>query len=144
VIVPDVNLLVYAYDTSSRFHPAAARWWSQCLSGAHPVGLTHPVLFGFLRITTSARIFERPMTLAEADDCIAQWLARGVTQVLLEDTQHAERAVALLNAAGSSGGNLVTDAQIAALAQAHNGEVHTADRDFLRFPRLSCRFPLDN
>ncbi len=39
-------------------------------------------------------------------------------------------------------GNLVTEAQIADLAQAHRAVVHTADRDFMRFPGLSCRYPL--
>ena len=47
-------------------------------------------------------------------------------------------------AAGSAArrGDLVTDAQIAALARAHRAEVHTADHDFRRFPGVSCRFPL--
>jgi predicted nucleic acid-binding protein len=52
--------------------------------------------------------------------------------------------VELLQESGSAGGNLVTDAQIAALALAHNAQVHTADRDFLRFPTLDCRFPLSD
>jgi hypothetical protein len=49
----------------------------------------------------------------------------------------------LLIAAGSAGGNLVTDARIAALAIASRGVVHTSDRDFLRFPGLKTYFPLD-
>jgi predicted nucleic acid-binding protein len=38
---------------------------------------------------------------------------------------------------------LVTDAQIAAIAMARRAVVHTADRDFQRFPGLTCRYPLD-
>ena len=58
MIVPDVNLLLYAYDANSRFHAAAAAWWRACLSGSEPVGLPPVVLFAFLRIGTSARVFE--------------------------------------------------------------------------------------
>lgn len=48
----------------------------------------------------------------------------------------------LLVAAGSAGGNMVTDAQIAAFAIVNQAEVHTADHDFQRFPGLDCHFPL--
>ena len=47
----------------------------------------------------------------------------------------------LLEAVGT-GGNLVPDAHIAALAIEHNAEVHTNDGDFARFPGLRWRNPL--
>ncbi len=53
MIVPDANLLLYAYDKTSPFHTKAKQWWEQCLSGAEPVGLTHPVVFAFLRMRSS-------------------------------------------------------------------------------------------
>lgn len=56
---------------------------------------------------------------------------------------YLERVLLLLAAATSAGGNLVTDAQIAALAMSYRAVVHTADRDFLRFPDLICHYPLD-
>lgn len=142
VIVPDANLLLYAYDAESPFHAAAHEWWAGCLSGREPVGLTHAVLFAFLRVSTSARIYEHPLTLNEASDHLRRWLDRAVTRMLVPEDGHAERVLELLQAAGSAGGNLVTDAQIAALALAYKAEVHTADRDFERFPGLVCRFPL--
>jgi uncharacterized protein len=142
VIVPDANLLLYAYDTASPFHSRARDWWAGCLSGREAVGLTHVTLFAFLRISTSGRVYEQPLALDEAANHIRSWLQRSVTRLLLPDDEHFERAVELLEAAGT-GGNLVTDAQIAALALAYRAEVHTADRDFLRFPGLACRFPID-
>jgi hypothetical protein len=143
VIVPDANLLLYAYDASSPFHKRAVHWWESALNGSEPIGLTHPVIFAFLRIGTQARIFERPLSLAEAEDHIRGWLARRVVRVLQPDPGHALEVLTLLEQAGSAGGNLVTDAQIAALALAHKARVHTADRDFLRFTNLQCVFPLD-
>lgn len=143
MIVPDVNLLLYASDEESPFFEDAKLWWEASLSGGEEVGLTHPVLFAFLRISTNGRVFREPLTVEEAGDRIKSWLARSITRVLLPGSSHEDKVFALLQAAGSAGGNLVTDAQIAELALAAGGVVHTADRDFLRFPKLKTRFPLD-
>jgi toxin-antitoxin system PIN domain toxin len=143
VIVPDANLLLYAYDGGSAFHEKAKAWWELCLSGQEPVGLTHPTLFAFLRISTNGRIYATPMTLQESSEHIGSWLARQVTQVLEPTPDHTADVIGLLNAAGRTAGNLVTDAQIAAFAQSYRAVVHTADRDFLRFPGVDCHFPLD-
>lgn len=143
MIVPDANLLLYAYDSTGPFHGRARDWWEACLSETEPVGLTHPVIFAFVRIGTNPRAFSNPMTLSEASDRVKSWLERRMTQVLQPDADHVDRVLFLLDAAASAGGNLVTDAQIAALALAYRAVVHTADRDFLRFPELSCHYPLD-
>jgi hypothetical protein len=105
--------------------------------------LTHPVIFAFVRIGTSPRAFTDPMTLSDASARVKSWLERRVTQVIQPDADHVDRVLSLLAAAASAGGNLVTDAQIAALAMAYRAVVHTADRDFLRFPGLTCYYPLD-
>ena len=143
MIVPDANLLLYAYDSTSPFHVPARDWWEACLSGTEPIGLTHPVIFAFVRIGTSSRAFTHPMTLSEASEHVQSWLERRITQVIQPDADHVDRVLSLLAAAASAGGNLVTDAQIAALALAYRAVVHTADRDFLRFPALTCHYPLD-
>lgn len=135
--------LLYAYDTTGPFHVRARDWWEACLSGTEPVGLTYPVLFAFVRIGTNSRTFSEPMTLTEAADRVKSWQERRITQLLQPDADHVNRVLSLLAAASSAGGNLVTDAQIAALALAYRAVVHTADRDFLRFPNLSCHYPLD-
>jgi hypothetical protein len=69
VIVPDANLLLYAYDRESPFHERAKSWWENCLSGQEAVGLTYPTLFAFLRISTNARIYTNPMTLGTSRPC---------------------------------------------------------------------------
>jgi toxin-antitoxin system PIN domain toxin len=143
VIVPDANLLLYAYDSDSPFHERARSWWQDCLSGAEAVGLTHPTLFAFIRIGTHSKVYANPMTLAEAAEHVRAWLGRRVSQVLQPSADHTEQVIALLQAGGGTAGNLVTDAQIAALALSHRAVVHTADRDFLRFAAVRCHFPLD-
>ena len=142
MIVPDANLLLYAHDDTSPFFEASRSWWEGCLSGTEPVGLCHPVLFAFVRIATNHRVYANPLPLAEARAQVHRWHERRVTRVLLAGETHHADVLDLLDAAGSAGGNLVTDAQIAAIAIAHGAEVHTADQDFRRFPGLSCTFPL--
>lgn len=142
MIVPDINLLLYAYDSDSQWHADAAAWWEACLSAGESVGLAYPVVFGFLRIATSPRVFERPMSVDEACGHIDSWMERSVTQVLEPGASHVTGVRRLLNAAGAGGGTLVTDARIAALAIAYKAVVHTADHDFERFPGLRTRYPV--
>jgi toxin-antitoxin system PIN domain toxin len=143
VIVPDANLLLYAYDSRSPFHAAARTWWETCLTGSEAVGFAHPVLFAFVRIGMSPRAFESPMTLEQVTRHVTTWLDRRVTRVLQPPLDYLPRTLELLRAAGAAGPNLVTDAQVAAIASFHKATVHTADRDFARFRGLECRFPLD-
>lgn len=144
MIVPDANLLLYACDTTSPFHERARLWWQECLSGDEAVGLTQPALFAFLRVGTSPRIFRNPLTLAAAAAHVRSWMARRVCQVLQTSGDHVIRVIELLDSAGAAAGNLVTDAQIGALAIAYRAVVHTADRDFLRFKEVRSHFPLDD
>jgi len=124
VIVPDANLLLYSVDSTSPFHAPAAKWWTDCLSGSVPVGLCQPVLFAFLRVSTNRRVFREPLSLDTAGDLVNEWIAHPVTRLLLPGEDH------------------VTDAQIAALARTHRGEIHTADHDFRRFSGVTCHYPL--
>lgn len=144
MIVPDANLLLYACDATSPFHERARGWWQECLSGDEAVGLTHATLFAFLRISTNSRIFTNPLTLAAAAAYVRSWMGRRVCQVLQTSGDHVARVIDLLDSAGGTAGNLVTDAQIGALAIAYRAVVHTADRDFLRFKSVRCHFPLDD
>lgn len=141
MIVPDVNLLVYAYNSDSPFHRKALAWWEECLSGAESVGLPLVVIFGFVRVTTNPRVFKEPLTAAEAAEHVRSWLSQSVVQVLQPSETHVEEVLASLEKLGTAG-NLVTDAQIARLAIEHRAILHTADADFLRFGNLQWRNPI--
>ena len=116
MIVPDINLLIYAYDTASPFHSKAKTWWEGCLNGNQRVGLLTVVALGFVRIATHPRIFREPMSPTEA-------------------AGHVEEVLRLLESIGTAG-NLVTDAQLAAAALQHDAVLHTTDADFTRFADL--------
>ncbi len=141
MILPDANLLLYAYDQSSPFHPKAAAWFENIMSRPGPVILLPAVVFGFVRISTHPRIFTSPLSVAEASAHVHSWLGR--KQVRLHDMllEDVNAALSLLESAGTAG-NLTTDAQIAAVALRLDAEVHTADLDFGRFAGVRFSNPL--
>jgi toxin-antitoxin system PIN domain toxin len=141
MILPDANLLLYAYDAASPFHSKAAAWWSAALSGDEPVGFCPSVVFAFVRIGTNPRAFAKPLTIKEAAARVEEWLAQPVTHVFDTDADDVRQALALLLGFGAAG-DLTTDAQLAALALRHRAVVHTADIDFARFPRVRWHNPL--
>jgi uncharacterized protein len=141
MIIPDINLLLYAYDSDSPFHGKATAWWQACLSGDDLVIMPEVVVFGFLRVSTSARAFRHPMTAEEAATHVKSWLEQPVVKIPESAPDHIERVIGLLMDLGTAG-NLVTDAQIAAVAFEHDAVVHTADADFIRFAGLRWLNPL--
>lgn len=141
MIIPDINLLLYAYDSTSPSHSKSANWWQTCLSGTEPIGLLDVVVFGFVRIATHARVFLDPMTPAEASDHVRAWLEQPCVQVLDPGADHIQRTLNLLEGIGTAG-NLVSDAQMAALAMEYDAVLHTADADFTRFQGLRWFNPI--
>jgi toxin-antitoxin system PIN domain toxin len=141
MILPDANLLLYAYDQSSPFHARSKAWCEAMLSGQAQVILVPAVLFAFVRISTHPRVFQNPLPVAEATGHVRSWLAR--KQVRLHEMleEDIESALRMLESAGTAG-NLTTDAQIASVAQRLDAEVHTADLDFGRFPKVRFLNPL--
>jgi hypothetical protein len=141
MIIPDINLLLYAYDASSPFHTKAAAWWQGCLSGTEPVGLLPVVLFGFVRIGTNVRAFLNPLAPSEAAKHVRSWLEQPPVELLDPGPGHVECVLKLLEGLGTAG-NLVTDAQIAAATLDQDAVLHTTDTDFIRFGTLRWFNPL--
>jgi len=143
VIVPDVNLLLYATIDGFPQHERARTWWEEVLSGEQEVGLTVPSTLGFLRVATHRRVLERPMSLAEAGDSIRGWLGQPFVSILRPGVGHLGTVLDLLDGIGTAG-NLTTDAQIAAAAVEHGGTVSSADSDFARFTGVAWVNPLSD
>lgn len=141
MIVPDVNLLIYAVVPGYEEHPRARDWWEGALNDAEPVGLTPVAVFGFTRIVTSRRIMELPLLVDVAAGLVGDWLALPHVGLLSPGPDHVRTAMGFLRQVGT-GGNLTTDAQIAAHAIESRGVVHSNDTDFARFPGVSWRNPL--
>ena len=141
MIIPDVNLLVYAHDSGSRRHDAARKWWEGLMNGMDSVGIPWVVILGFIRITTHSKVLENPLEVDGACSRVRAWLARPNAIVIHPGARHADVLFKLIEAAGT-GGNLTTDAHLAALAIEHQAEVHSTDADMARFPGLRWVNPL--
>ena len=141
MIVPDINLLVYAYNADAPLHARARCWWEDVLTEATPVGLPGAVVCGFVRIMTDNRILERPLVPAEAIRHVRSWMERPEVDMLDPGPRHLEVLEDLLREIGV-GGRMLTDAHIAAVAIEHHAELHSNDRDFGRFPGLRWVNPL--
>jgi len=141
MIVPDINLVLYAEIASFPEHAAARPWWESALGGAEEVGLAPPTVFGFVRIATSPRVLDPPLGVEEAIDRVTGWLEQPNARVLVPGPRHLEIAFRLLRGLGTAG-NLTTDAQFAAFAIESNATLYSNDSDFARFEGLRCKNPL--
>jgi hypothetical protein len=135
MIVPDVSILVHAYNSQSAYHAEARRWWEQTLSSPRTVGLSWVAMLGFIRIMTHRGILENPMHPREALRRVRAWLACPRVEILTPGDGHAGILFRLLEELGTAA-NLTTDAHLAALALEYQGEVASTDADFARFPGL--------
>jgi len=141
MIVPDANLVIYAHDSTSPQHAKAREWWEQTMSGDEPVGLPWVVVLAFVRLMTHPTICQNPMDVGMARETVDEWLFRPHVRLLSPGASIVSRFFTLLEAA-DSGGNLSTDALIAATAEEHGGIVYSTDRDFDRFPGVKWINPI--
>lgn len=137
----DVNLLIYAVDEESSHHERALRWFEQTLSESETVAFAWHALVGFLRITTKPRGARSPWPIESALDEMQRWLAQPVSTVIHPTDRHAAVLRDLLGPLGT-GGNLTSDAHLAALAIEHGAKLCSHDNDFSRFAGLSWVDPL--
>lgn len=141
MIVPDINLLLHAYNRDSPVHAAARRWWEELLNDTRPVGLSWAAMLGFVRITTHRQVLASPLPVKMACAHVRVWLGRSCVTILQAGERHADILFGLLEAVGTAG-NLTTDAHLAALAIEYQAELHSTDADFARFPGLRWTNPL--
>ena len=137
----DVNLLIYAVDESSARFKEAHPWIEALLGSQETVGLAWSVLLAFLRLTTKPQVMTAPFTSDEALDVIDGWLRRPNTVVIHPTDRHSAVLRELLGPLGT-GGNIVADAHLAALAIEHGAELCSCDADFARFSGLRWCDPL--
>jgi len=135
VIVPDSNLLLYAYDSRSELQPAASRWLGRALSGTEIVGFSWLSVGAFLRISTNPRLGREPLPMAHATRIVDAWLAVQNVRLIVPSEGHWGLLKELL-IAGRVQGPITNDAQLAALTIEYGGVLHTTDGDFARFPGL--------
>ena len=140
MIVPDLNLLLYAYNPGAVHHARAREWWEGLLNGEERVGLPWMVILGFVRLSTTRGVLAVPVAPGQAMDRITSWLERPDVFILLPGPRHLE--VFRRTVSATAGGAMTTDAHLAALAIENQAELHSNDGDFARLEGLRWLNPL--
>jgi toxin-antitoxin system PIN domain toxin len=140
MIIPDINLLIYAYNPEATEHTSARAWWETLLNSGDRVGLPWTVILGFVRLSTARGVLSNPATAVQALANVESWLAQPGVSILSPGSRHIHELKATLSV--TSGGIMTTDAHLAALAIEYQAELNSNDSDFSRFPGLRWRNPL--
>jgi toxin-antitoxin system PIN domain toxin len=141
MIVLDVNLLIYAYDTTCKDHRKALKWIKEVFSGDETIGLPWQTISAFLRILTYPETFGERFTMDQAIAIIDDWLAFSHVRTLPQGEEYWKLFREML-IKGDVRGKLTSDAALAALTMEYGGVLYTDDRDFARFPGLRWVNPL--
>ncbi len=137
----DANLLLYAVDARSPHNERSATWLEATLRGDERVALPWQTIGAFLRISTHPRVSANPLSPDRAWAYIDAWLT-AVPVWVPPATERTAAVLARLMSRHGISGNLVTDAQLAALAIEHGLVLCSADTDFARFDELRWHNPL--
>ncbi|TDR89557.1 type II toxin-antitoxin system VapC family toxin [Enterovirga rhinocerotis] len=140
MILPDVNVLIYAFRADSPHHERCRAWLTSIVLGGPRFGLSSLVLSAVIRITTSPRIFRTPSSLEEAFGFCEDLTSQPHAEAIEPGARHWDifRRLCLDTA---TQGPRTTDAWLAALAIESGCEWITLDRDFARFPGLRWAAP---
>jgi uncharacterized protein len=136
----DANILLSAVNEADQRHATTRAWLDEALSGREPVGFSWVVVLAFLRLSTKLGLFPSPLAAADATAIVEAWLGATPSVVVEPTSRHVALLSGLLAELGT-GGNLVSDAHLAALALEHDAVVVTYDNDFGRFRGVSWERP---
>ncbi len=137
---PDANVLVYAVNTKAAQHLVARDWLDRALNGDRTVGFAWSVLLAFVRVSTNPAIFPTPLSVGDSMDVVDGWTSQPSAVIVNPGKGHGAVLGDLLRTA-QQGGNLVSDAHLAALALENKGTVVSFDRDFGRFAGVKWLIP---
>ena len=136
MIAVDTNILVYAHRQELPKHKPALKWLRHLTEGNTPWGLPVFCLGEFVRVVTHTRVFQPPSTLDQALSALNGLLNSPTLRILSPGARYPQLFRDAARSADARG-NLVFDAQIAAVCAEHGAvSLLTLDRDFSRFPAI--------
>jgi len=141
MILPDVNVLVYAHREDAVDHAQYRTWLEQTIQSGQPYGISNHVLSGFLRVVTHPRVFTTPSPIGTALEFVRQVREQPNCRAIAPGSRHWQIFTDLCQSQAATG-NLIPDVWFAALAIESDCEWITTDRDYAKFPGLRSRHPL--
>ena len=139
MLMPDVNILVYAHRQDEANHTPYAQWLKSTVEGPEPFALSVLIAVGFMRIVTNPRIYRQPTPLPIALAFTEQLSRHPRCRTVAPAMRHLDE-VARLCRESNAVGKHVADAQHAALAIQEGCTFVTRDADFARFAKLGLRW----
>ncbi len=140
MILPDVNVLIYAFRVDSKDHASYKAWLEDVINGPSAYGMSPQVLASVVRICSHPRIFTRPSGIDELLEYCRALVSQRNVMLIVPGNRHWPLFGKLCIDAKVTG-NLVQDAWNAALAIEAGCEWITTDRDYARFSGLNWRSP---
>jgi uncharacterized protein len=141
MLLLDANPLLYALREDAPDHSEWRGWLEELINGEAPFAVCSFTLTAVLRIATSTRIFKVATPLGDVLQFIDGIRESPVCVPLEPGPQHWNLVNRLVRAV-RAGGNVASDAYLAALALEGDAKLITADHDFARFPTLRFSNPL--
>ncbi|HEY0461839.1 MAG TPA: type II toxin-antitoxin system VapC family toxin [Pyrinomonadaceae bacterium] len=141
MILPDANLILYAYIKDFQQHQKSKEWLEQTITGGETIGLAWQVVTAFARIGTNPKLFKIPMSVNQIEVIFDRLFAHPNVKLLAPTDRHWQIFLKLLKDTNASG-NLVMDAHLSALAIEHNARLASTDSDFKIFSGLDYFNPL--
>ena len=140
----DTNLLVYATFADAPEHERVRTWLEARLAAAEgAIVLCWPVLYAFVRLITSPRVFgPHAVTVPEGWAAAAAYVEQPTARLAVAGAGHAAIAAELAATPGLRSED-VPDVELAALAIEHGLVLASHDRGFRRFSGLRVVDPLD-
>ncbi len=138
----DTNVLVYAANTDSEYHFVCRQKLERWRQSATPTFLTWSIVYDFLRVSTSARVFRRPFRLDEAWDFIRILLQSPGIELLTPTSRHSAVLTETIDEGLRLASRDVHDLHIAVMLREHGvSRICTNDHGFHRFPFLTVVDP---
>jgi len=141
MILPDVNILVYAHRVDAADHLLYRQWLEGVIHSGQPYGISDHVLSGFLRIATHRRIFPTPSPILSVLEFVRDLREQPNCRIISPGSRHWQIFTDLCKSQAATG-NLIPDIWFAALAIESSCEWITTDSDYEKIPGLRWRHPI--
>lgn len=139
MLMPDVNVLVYAHRSDSPVHETYRAWLEEQVRRPSPFALSTLVVGDFIRAVTNPKTFKQPTQSSLAWATVDALLARPNCRVLSPGPNHLAIFADLCRKVNARG-KAVADAQHATMALEHGCTWVSRDDDFHAYVPLGLRF----
>lgn len=143
MILPDVNLLIYAYNTGDPRYAVAGSWFEELMNSSERACFCWETINGFIRISTNPAAMPNPYSLNEAHSIVRSWLA-SPNALFLHPTENHLDLIQRVGSKANAVGKLHSDAILAAYAVAHDATIASSDRNFRLFTGIKLLNPLSS